>query len=72
MYKLGSDHPDVAMTLNNLAMLLKKQEKYEEAAAIYERALAIFERALGAEHPKVVACKENYERLRRLRPAELP
>ncbi len=52
------------MTLNNLAVLLKKQARYEEAGAMYERALTIFERALGPEHPKVVTCRENYARLR--------
>ena len=51
---------DVAVSLNNLAVLLKNQEKYEEAAALYQRALAIFEAALGSEHPKVVTCRKNY------------
>ena len=62
---LGADHPDVAMTLNNLAVLLKKREKYEEAAALYGRALAIFEAALGPDHPKVVTCRKNHAGLAR-------
>jgi hypothetical protein len=53
------------MTLNNLAVLLKKQGEYEEAAALYRRAIAIFEAALGAEHPKVVTCQKNLEALLR-------
>ena len=44
---------------------MKKQEKYEEAAALYRRALAIFEAALGAQHPKVVTCRKNYDELLR-------
>jgi hypothetical protein len=53
------------MTLNNLAVLLKKLEKYEEAGALCQRALAIFEAALGARHPKVVTCRRNHTRLAR-------
>lgn len=69
---LGKDHPDVAMTLNNLAVLLKKQEKYEEAASMYERALAIFEKTLDSHHPKIKACRANYTGLQRkmYRPAD--
>jgi hypothetical protein len=52
------------MTLNNLAVLLKGQKNYEEAAALYQRTLSIFERALEPGHPKVVVCRENYARLR--------
>jgi hypothetical protein len=44
---------------------MKKQGDYEKAETMYKRALAIFERALGAEHPKVVACRENYASLLR-------
>ena len=32
---LGADHPDVAVTLNNLGLLLKKQGKLAEAAESY-------------------------------------
>jgi tetratricopeptide (TPR) repeat protein len=58
--------PNVAVTLNNLAVLLKKQGRYEEAAQLYQRALAIFRSSLGPEHPKVITCQDNLTRLRRL------
>ena len=40
---LGAEHPDVAMTLNNLAVFYKAGQRYAEAEPLYQRALAIFE-----------------------------
>ena len=34
--KLGPDHPDVATTLNNLALLYKKTGRYAEAEPLYQ------------------------------------
>ena len=62
---LGPEHPDVAMTLNNLAVLCKANENYAEAEALYARSLAIFEQALGPQHPKVITCRKNYAGLLR-------
>src|SRR5215472_15826155 len=47
---LGASHPDVAWTLNNLALVYRDQGKYMEAAGLFERALAIRKKALGANH----------------------
>jgi hypothetical protein len=56
------------MTLNNLAVLQKQRRKYRDADANFRRALSIFERALGAGHPNVAACLDNYAQLlRRMR-----
>jgi tetratricopeptide (TPR) repeat protein len=48
---LGSEHPDTATSLNNLALLLKEQGDLAAARPLLERALAIREKALGPEHP---------------------
>jgi hypothetical protein len=61
---LGPDHPEVALTANNLGVLLKARGDDDEARALYRRALAIFERVLGPGHPHTVTCRENAERLR--------
>ena len=50
---LGSDHPDVAITLNVLAGLYQAQGRYAEAEPLYKRSLAIREKALGPDHPDV-------------------
>ena len=57
---LGPDHPSVAATLNNLALLYWAQGRYAEAEPLLKRALAIFEKALGPEHPNVAQSLENY------------
>jgi CHAT domain-containing protein/Tfp pilus assembly protein PilF len=50
---LGKEHPDVAASLHNLAVLYYAQGKYSQAEPLYQRALAIFEKLLGKEHPDV-------------------
>lgn len=45
------DHPDVAISLNNLAVVHWYRGRYAEAQALNERALAIRERALPPDHP---------------------
>ena len=50
---LGSDHPNVATSLNNLAGLYDHQGQYADAEPLYKRSLAIREKALGPDHPDV-------------------
>ena len=45
------DHPDVAASLNNLALLLKEKGENEEAFALGNEALRICENTLGPSHP---------------------
>jgi tetratricopeptide (TPR) repeat protein len=55
--KFGPDHPAVATSLNNLAMLYGAQGRYAEAEALYRRSLAIREKALGPEHPNATSLR---------------
>jgi len=64
---LGPEHPDVALTLNNLALLRKQQGEFAEAAQLYSRALGIFEQTLPAEHPRRTTCRANFAKLERVR-----
>lgn len=43
----------VALSLNNLAALLRKMSKGEQAEKLYMRSLSIREEALGPDHPQV-------------------
>ena len=43
----------VALSLNNLAALLRKMNKGEQAEKLYMRSLSIREEALGPDHPQV-------------------
>ncbi|XP_071368308.1 kinesin light chain 2-like, partial [Centroberyx affinis] len=56
---LGMDHPAVAATLNNLAVLYGKRGKYKEAEPLCKRALEIREKVLGTDHPDVAKQLNN-------------
>ena len=62
---LGSDHPDLALTLNNLAVLYKESGRPAAAEPLYRRAVEIFRRTLGPGHPNTVTCRANHIRLLR-------
>ena len=57
--QLGPDHPDVAGSLNNLAILYADQGRYAEAEPLYRRSLKIREAKLGPDHPDVAASLNN-------------
>ncbi|NJN72951.1 MAG: tetratricopeptide repeat protein [Limnothrix sp. RL_2_0] len=57
--QLGTDHPSVATSLNNLAELYRAQGKYAEAEPLYRRSLSIYEKQLGADHPSVATSLHN-------------
>jgi CHAT domain-containing protein len=56
---LGVIHPDVAISLNNLASLYFAQSRYADAEPLHERALAIREEGLGPNHPDVAISLNN-------------
>ena len=47
----GTVHPNTALSLSNLALVLRIQKRFEESEKQYQRTLAIREKALGAAHP---------------------
>ena len=57
---LGSDHPDLAKTLYNLAVLYGQQGKYDKAKPLFRQALTIDEKVLGPEHPDIATLLDNY------------
>lgn len=56
---LGTNHPDVAGALSNLAGVLYRQKRFEECEALHRRALEIREKALGENHPHVARSLNN-------------
>ena len=50
---LGTDHPDVARSLNNLALLYVAQGAYAKAEPLFQRSLQILEKSLSPDHPEV-------------------
>src|SRR5688572_17752912 len=56
---LGSFHPDLASTLNNLALICERTKKFDEAEHGYRRAHAIAVASLGPGHPFVTTSLKN-------------
>ena len=63
---LGSEHPDIATSLSNLALLYQAQARYAEAEPLFKRGLAIAEKTLGPGHSDVAANLGNLAELYRL------
>ena len=57
--QLGSQHPDVAFSINRLGILYYQQGKYAKAEALYRRALRIYEQRLGPQDLKVATPLHN-------------
>ena len=56
---LGPDHPQTAIGLNNLALVLAQCDRAAEAQTALERAAAISEKTLGPEHPQFAKVLSN-------------
>jgi tetratricopeptide (TPR) repeat protein len=61
---LGPDHPDAAITVQQIADLYRGQGRLAEAQALYERALQVFSAALGPEHPRSITARGSLKNLK--------
>jgi len=57
---LGPQHPSVATSLNNLAVLYKEMGDYEKALPLSQRTLEICEKILGPKHPNTMIIRNNF------------
>ena len=57
--QLGEQHPNVAQSLNSLALLYRSQGRYSEADPLFVRSISIYEQQLGEQHPSVAASLNN-------------
>ncbi len=55
----AKDHPDVATSLNNLALLYDSQGRYGEAEPLYLEALEMRKRLFAGDHPAVATSLNN-------------
>jgi tetratricopeptide (TPR) repeat protein len=62
---LGPSHPDVAESLNNLAMIHYYRGMYEQAEPLYQHALSIREQVLGPQHHDTAQSLNNLANLYR-------
>ncbi|WP_052734469.1 MULTISPECIES: tetratricopeptide repeat protein [unclassified Methanosarcina] len=61
---LGPQHPDVAITLNNLAILYYYTERCNEALPLFKCSLKIFESKPGSAHPYFKMIEQSIEVLK--------
>ena len=64
---LGPESPDVAQSLNNLAVLYSNKGDYAKAEPLFQRAMAIYEKAVGPESPDVATSLNSLANLYRLK-----
>ena len=57
--RLGALHPDLASTLNNLALVCERTNKVDEAERLYRRARAIAVASLSPGHPFIATSLKN-------------
>jgi serine/threonine protein kinase/tetratricopeptide (TPR) repeat protein len=56
---LGAEHPDTLVTTSELAGVLFRQSKHQEAQKLLDKTLALQRRLLGAEHPNTIVTLTN-------------
>nr|WP_322680997.1 tetratricopeptide repeat protein [Nostoc sp. DedQUE03]MDZ7976446.1 tetratricopeptide repeat protein [Nostoc sp. DedQUE03] len=56
---MGEEHPSVATSYNNLAVLYESLGRYTEAEPLYVKALQLRQRLLGEKHPDVAQSCNN-------------
>jgi hypothetical protein len=55
----GTDHEDVALTLQNLGLLYVSQGQPDKAEPFYRRTLSIREKVMGPRHPELARYLEE-------------
>ena len=65
-------HPSVAVTLNDLAMTLRRAGQSARAAPLHAESLDILDQLLGAIHPTTVTCPAIEAGLREARQRAFP
>ncbi|HCF86057.1 MAG TPA: hypothetical protein DEV72_12745, partial [Ktedonobacter sp.] len=68
--QLGPNHPYIAISLNNLALLYDAQDEYAKAEPLYQRVLTICKQQFGDDHPNSARALANYMGHLQLMPRE--
>ena len=55
----GPDHPSTLTSMNNLALVLRGQGKYEQAEEMHRQVLRLMETVLGKQHPDTLTSMNN-------------
>jgi hypothetical protein len=57
--RLGPDHPDTLMSMNDLASAYRDAGKYDRARPLFEETLALRKSKLGPDHPDTLQSMSN-------------
>ncbi|MBK8451144.1 MAG: tetratricopeptide repeat protein [Saprospiraceae bacterium] len=72
---VGKEHPDYAMSLNNLAALYEKMGSDKKAELLFIESNKLFEKTLGKEHPTYATSLDNlailYKKIGEIEKAEI-
>jgi tetratricopeptide (TPR) repeat protein len=60
---LGENHPDVATSYYNIAIVYNSKGDYDNALDYFNKALTIYKSALGDSHPDVADTRNNVKLL---------
>ena len=55
----GTEHPDALVRMNNLALLLNRQRKSDEAERVHRRTVELYGTVIGPDHPGMLASMNN-------------
>ena len=51
------DHPDIAMSYENIALIHTQKREWKQALELFEKALNIYQHAFSSQHPSVLKVK---------------
>ena len=60
---LPGDHPDIARSYNNIALIHEEKREWKQALELFEKALNIFQHAFASQHPDVLEVKAHIQRV---------
>ncbi len=58
---LPPNHPDFAMSYNNIGLVYKNMGDYSKARSFYERAVEIGQQSLPSNHPNLLDSRKNLD-----------
>ena len=56
---LGKDNTSTADSFNNVGLVFKNQNNFDQALDYYNHALDIYDKVLGTNHPNTVRTRQN-------------
>ena len=62
---LPANHPDLAISYNNIGLVYDKMGEYSKALSYYEKAQQIWQKSLPPTHPYIAEVKSDIENVKK-------